>query len=256
MVEEQGVILITGGSGKIGRVLVSHFLQKGWIVVATGRTQESLKKLEQSCLGNNLDRLFSVAVDFTDTNAVSSIISFFKDCNLKPHCLINNARSIDFLKIEEDGVVSRENFANELIVDIVIPYELTMKLSFEFPKILTRVINISSQYGLVAANPALYEDYKHQSPIHYSVAKAGVIHLTRELAVRLANQGIQVNCVAFGGIEGRVDKSFEARYAKLSPSNRMLRNDEVIGSVDFLSSSACSGMTGHTLVVDGGWSIW
>jgi NAD(P)-dependent dehydrogenase (short-subunit alcohol dehydrogenase family) len=121
---------------------------------------------------------------------------------------------------------------------------------------IRRVVNIGSQYGTVAVNPHLYIDPVKQSPLHYGVAKAALAHLTKELAVRLAGKNIQVNCVAFGGVEGRVDDAFKERYAKLCPMGRMLRDDEVVGPVDMLLSDKCSGITGHVLAVDGGWGIW
>jgi hypothetical protein len=102
----------------------------------------------------------------------------------------------------------------------------------------------------------LYSDAVNQSPLHYGVAKAALQQLTRELAVRLANRDIQVNCVAFGGVEGRVDDAFKQRYAQLCPMGRMLREEEVVTPVDMLLSDGCSGVTGHTLAVDGGWGIW
>jgi len=243
-------ILITGGTGKIGQVLVNHFLHKGDLVVATARSQESFTAFEKS------KRLIEIIVDFTNSDAISQIIEVLNKKEIQPECLINNARSTDFLNVAENGIVVRENFVSELIVDVIAPYELTMALALQDNRALKRVVNISSQYGLVAANPNLYDNYVYQSPIHYSVAKSAIIQLTRELAVRLANFEIQVNCVAFGGIEGRVSEEFKYRYSKLCPLGRMLREEEVIGPVDMLSSIACSGMTGHTLVVDGGWSIW
>jgi NAD(P)-dependent dehydrogenase (short-subunit alcohol dehydrogenase family) len=120
---------------------------------------------------------------------------------------------------------------------------------------LKRVVNIGSQYGIVAPNRALYGDFERQSFIHYGVAKAALVHLSREMAVRLA-PAIRVNCVSFGGVEGRADADFQARYAALTPGGRMLRNDEIFGAVAFLSSDASSGTTGHNLVVDGGWTAW
>lgn len=256
MIDKQETILITGGTGKIGKPIVRDFLSKGYTVVITHREQNSLEKLKEYCDNKNLEQLFTINVDFTEKNVANTILQFLQENNLKPNCLINNARSLEFLKTETTGIVNRENFIGEFVIDVVIPYELTMVLSSEFKGILNRVINISSQYGVVAANSTLYEDHNRQSAIHYSVAKSAVIHLTRELAVRLAPQEIQVNCVAFGGIEGRVDSSFRERYGQLNPLGRMLREDEVVGPITFLSSEACSGMTGHTLVVDGGWTIW
>ncbi len=82
------------------------------------------------------------------------------------------------------------------------------------------------------------------------------MHLTKELAVRLASKEVQVNCIAFGGVEGRVDDAFKERYAKLCPLGRMLRDDEIVGPVDMLLSDKCTGFSVHVIAVDGGMSIW
>lgn len=248
-------ILITGGTGKFGRSLVSHFLSNGDSVVATCRTDESLEKLMTEHASSR-KRLAGIKVDLTDPNAIKTFRQQLDEQNIFPDCLVNNARSINFLSIEEDGLVSRENFANEFLLDVIVPYELTMAMVLQENSHIRRIVNIGSQYGTVAANPHLYSTPIKQSPLHYGVAKAALAHLTRELAVRLAYKGIQVNCVAFGGVEGRVDEAFKQRYAQLCPMGRMLTEDEVAGPVDMLLSDSCSGITGHILAVDGGWSIW
>ena len=92
--------------------------------------------------------------------------------------------------------------------------------------------------------------------MNYGVTKAALIHLTKELAVRLAPRGISVNAVSYGGVEGRVDGGFRERYGRLCPTGRMLDDSQVFGAVKFLCSSDSSGMTGHNLIVDGGWTIW
>lgn len=248
-------ILVTGGTGKFGHALVSHFLTAGDCVIATCRTDESLEKLraEYPDAGNKLS---GIKVDLTESGAIAALIDQLNAQDLFPDCLVNNARSISFLKIDQNGLVSRENFANEYLLDVIVPYELTMALMMQKGSQLRRVVNIGSMYGTVAANPHLYTDPIQQSPLQYSVAKAALGHLTKELAVRLAGKDIQVNCVAFGGVEGRVDEAFKQRYAKLCPMGRMLRDDEVVGPVDMLLSDKCSGITGHILAVDGGWGIW
>ena len=76
-----------------------------------------------------------------------------------------------------------------------------------------------------------------------------------ELSVRLALK-MFANCVAFGGVEGRADSIFRDKYSRLCPSGRMLNQNDLCAPVDLLLSSSASGITGHTLVVDGGWSIW
>lgn len=248
-------ILVTGGTGKFGRALVSYFLTAGDFVIATCRTDKSLEKLraEYPDAGNKLS---GIKVDLTESGAIAALIDQLNAHELAPDCLVNNARSISFLEIDQNGLASRENFANEYLLDVIVPYELTMALMMQKGSQLRRVVNIGSMYGTVAANPHLYTDPVQQSPLQYGVAKAALAHLTKELAVRLADKNIQVNCVAFGGVEGRVDEAFKQRYAKLCPMGRMLRDDEVVGPVDMLLSNKCSGITGHILAVDGGWGIW
>lgn len=249
------VILVTGGTGKVGHSLVKHFLGKGDIVVTTARRQWSLDNLIAKH-PDSKSRLIGIVADFTTPNAIEKTVQQLASRGIKPDRLVNNARSLDFLEVESNGMVSRSNFVNEFLISVFAPYELTMALAWQADSKLKRVVNIGSQYGSVAANRNLYSDFQHQSPIHYSVAKAALAHLTRELAVRLAEKNIQVNCVAFGGIEGRVDAAFKERYVKLCPMGRMLTDSEVAGPVDMLLSESCSGMTGHIMAVDGGWCIW
>ncbi len=248
-------ILITGGGGKVGRSLVSHFLVTGDRVITTCRTHESLEKLAAEHAHHG-ERFVGIKVDLTETDAIKTLREQLDRQDIQPDCLVNNARSIGFLKIGEEGLVSRENFANEYLLDVIVPYELTMALTTQKDSQIRRVVNIGSQYGTVAANPHLYTDPIKQSPVHYGVAKAALAHLTKELAVRLAEKGIQVNCVAFGGVEGRVDEAFKQRYAQLCPMGRMLRDNEVVDPVDMMLSDKCSGVTGHIFAVDGGWGIW
>ena len=248
-------ILITGGTGKIGHTLIDHFLSIGDSIVTTFRTDESMARLRARYSYAD-KRLIGIKADLTSRNAIKMVLTKLESQNIFCDCLINNARNLSYLNLEEGGLVSRENFANEYLLDVIVPYELTMALASQKNSQMRRIINIGSMYGAVAANPNLYVDSNMYSPLHYGVAKAALVHLTKELAVRLANKDIQVNCIAFGGLEGRVNEAFKRRYAQLCPMGRMLRDDEVVGPVDMLLSDKCSGMTGHTLVVDGGWSIW
>ena len=110
-------------------------------------------------------------------------------------------------------------------------------------------------YGVVAPTPSLYDNFEESSAVHYGVSKAAQIHLTKELAVRLAPK-IRVNCVSFGGIKGRTDENFENRYKNLTPLQRMLEEEDVVGPIDFLVSDNSTNMTGQNIKVDGGWTIW
>lgn len=254
-VDKNKVLLLTGATGKLGRLLFAHFLNAGWTVVATSRDRTRLDALlaEHS---QQAERAFGVVVDFQLPGAVPGVVRELSKKGLFITRLINNARSLATLAVKPDGTTQRAHFMQEFDLDVVVPYELTMALAQSDEHQLRSVVNIGSQYGLVAPNPALYDDGLNQSPIQYGVSKAGLHHLTRELAVRLAPQGIQVNCVAFGGVEGRNDTSFLRRYAELVPTRRMLNETEVAGPVAFLLDEASSAVNGHVLVADGGWTLW
>lgn len=248
-------ILITGATGKIGRVLARHFLTAGDTVVAAGRSADALAELEIDLSGIG-GTLHTLRADLMAPNAAATVVDGLRKIGCMPDGLINNARNISFLRTGEDGLIARQDFLNEFALDVVTPYELVMALAHAEGSRLRAVVNIGSQYGAVAPNLHLYNDPMRQAPLQYGVAKAALAHLTKELAVRLADRGIRVNCVAFGGVEGRVDEAFKQRYAALCPIGRMLGEHELAGPVDLLVSDAASAVTGHIMMVDGGWSVW
>ena len=249
------IILMTGATGKIGRVLVHYFLNAGDQVIATGRSKKTLNELGAE-YSNAPGTFYGLQVDLLATGSIAWLLAELSRLHCMPDCLVNNARDATLLRMDAEGLVSRQDFLDELALDVVVPYELVMQIANAPGSRLRAVVNVGSQYGSVAPNLKLYTDPHRQSPPHYGVAKAALAHLTKELAVRLAEQRVRVNCVAFGGIEGRVDDAFKARYAALCPSGRMLTENEVAGPIDMLLSEATSSVTGHVMMADGGWSIW
>ncbi|MCZ8312842.1 MAG: SDR family oxidoreductase [Magnetospirillum sp.] len=250
----EACILVTGGTGAIGRAIVGALLARGDTVVATGASRESVEALaaEQPRAS---DRLHGYAADLTTGRAAADLSKWLADRALLPTGLVNAARDRRFLATEPDGTVSRENFIGELVLGTVLPYELSISIANSPGARLESIVNIASMYGLVAPTPALYQLDLSRSSIAYGIAKAGMVQMTRELSVRLAPR-IRVNAVSFGGVAGRSDLAFEQRYAALCPAGRMLRKDEVAAPVLFLLDPASSSMTGANLVADGGWTAW
>jgi len=115
------------------------------------------------------------------------------------------------------------------------------------------IINFSSYLGIVSPNPILYG--KTDKNIAYCVSKAGVIHLTKYLAVHLA-PNIQVNCISPGGILDRQEKNFVKKYSELTPMKRMMKKTELNGIVDFLCSDTSKYVTGSNFIIDGGYTSW
>lgn len=241
-------ILITGGTGKVGKQLVYHFEKNGFNVVFISRDNNKIKEIVKDS-----KNITGLKFDLLDKNFIPDLLNTLKEKNIKIDYLINNARCLDYLEVEEDGSIKRENWLNEYLLDVVVPYELSINLEKNMP--LSKIINIASIYGIVTFNPNLYEG-EFNPLLQYSCAKAALIHLTKELAVKFSDKNIQVNSISFGGIEGRVNDSFQERYAKLCPLKRMMKEEDVIGSVDFLVSENSEYITGQNIIVDGGWSVW
>lgn len=173
--------------------------------------------------------------------------------------LINNAALVNSQSLK-DWTVAFENQCLEswrraMEINLTAPFHLSQLLA---PSLRTSgegsIVNIGSTHGFLAPRWALYTDTKMGSAAAYSVTKAGIIHLTRWLATTLAPQ-IRVNCVSPGGIYRRQPKSFVDSYERETPLGRMGDEGDIASAVSYLLSSDASYVTGHNLIVDGGYSL-
>jgi NAD(P)-dependent dehydrogenase (short-subunit alcohol dehydrogenase family) len=117
------------------------------------------------------------------------------------------------------------------------------------------IVNIGSIYGIVAPDFSIYENTAFTMPAAYSAIKGGIINFTKYLANYYANFNIRVNCVSPGGIFNNQDINFVKKYETKVPLKKMARPDQVAPSIIFLLSESASYITGHNLIVDGGWTI-
>ncbi|MBU1159690.1 SDR family oxidoreductase, partial [Patescibacteria group bacterium] len=123
------------------------------------------------------------------------------------------------------------------------------------------IVNMASIYGMVGNDQSLYN--KEANYDYYCFHKGGIINFTRYLAVRLGKYNIRANALSPGGIMWdkpgggpAADKDFRKRYSKRTPLGRMAFPDEMNGALIYLLSDAASYVTGHNLIVDGGWTSW
>lgn len=250
-------IVVTGAGGVLGRAISLGFLGQGDSVIAVGRSWESLDALNDEARGALGDeaRLRLFRVDLLDADAPDLLSDLVSERREGDVVLVNNARDRRNLSqiLEPSG--RRAAFQSEHELGVAVPFELAVSFSDRVGSGLTAVVNVGSQYGLVAQNPLLYENYNEEAAPHYGTTKAALFHLTRELSVRLAGFGTRVNAVALGGVKGRVSNEFEERYQRMLPLGRMLEPADVVGPVLFLASSAARAVTGHTLAATGGWEI-
>ena len=120
------------------------------------------------------------------------------------------------------------------------------------------ILNISSDLSVISPDQRLYnrgKKLKNVKPVTYSVAKTGLIGLTKYLASYWSNKNIRCNAISPGGIYNNHKRSFVNRIKKLIPLGRMAKKDEYRSAIQFLCSDASSYMTGQNLIIDGGRSI-
>lgn len=126
------------------------------------------------------------------------------------------------------------------------------------------IVNIGSDVAVISPDHRIYKPdpvtgfpgVAFNTPIAYSVSKAGLLAFTRYLATYWAPDGIRVNAVSPAGVYRNHDPQFVGQLVSRIPLGRMAFPEEMKGPVVFLASDASSFMTGHNLVVDGGRTIW
>lgn len=117
------------------------------------------------------------------------------------------------------------------------------------------IINYSSIYGTVAPTFSIYNNTEMTSPSPYSLIKGGLNMMTKYFASYFGKYSIRVNCISPGGVKTDQNPDFIKNYERFTPLGRMANPDDLVGPTLFLASDISSYITGHNLLVDGGWTI-
>ena len=243
-------VLLTGGSGLIGLHLVKSLIKHGYCIYITTRNKKKLLMLINK-YNLNMNDLNIIECDLLHNKAKEKIISKIpKDLD----CIIFNARSLESVKLDNKGNLSDKQWLNEFKMATVLPYQLT-KLLIDKDISLKDIVFVSSIYGTVVPNPALYDNYHLDSAINYGVIKASQIQLAKEMAVRFIKSGIRTNCISFGGVEGRANDQFVKRHNNISPIGRMLNERDLFPPLRFILENENLAINGENLIIDGGWTL-
>ncbi len=235
---DKKIAFITGVSRGIGLELAKCFLNDGYFVIGTSRSEFNLHEALDS------EKCLHLALDVTDRDQASSCMEKLKDEDIVPNVLINNAaitRDQLFLRMKD------EDWDDVIDSNLTSVFNMTKLFIKSMVKNRSgKIINISSVAGLMG-NPG---------QVNYSASKAGLGGFTRALAKEVATRNITVNCIAPGFIETDMTNHFKDdelnKILNQIPANKMGSPKHIAALALFLASSKADYITGQTISVDGG----
>jgi NAD(P)-dependent dehydrogenase (short-subunit alcohol dehydrogenase family) len=255
-------IIITGALGLLGSVYTEGFSEQGADVAIVDLDEKACRQRAVEIGKKYSVRPMGIGCDVTNPVAVKEMVQKVMSGYGHIDVLLNNAATKSEHFFDPFEEFSLDDWNKVMGVNVNGMFLCAQAVAREMEKAKAgSIINISSIYGIVAPDQRIYEGsfYEGRSintPLIYSTSKAGVVGLTRYLATYLAPHGIRVNAVTPGGVFSGQNDTFAKKYGERCPLGRMARPEEIFSAVYFLACDASSYITGHNLVVDGGWSVW
>ena len=247
------VVVQFGGTGLLGRALVSALATSGATLVVASRNRASLDAL--AATERTAGR--SVQVDEVDIGSEASLHAL-RDRLLAQHGRVDgivfNAVSRPMRSFADDLANWKSSMETKATGFFATVRAFGDAMAEQHSG---SIVNIASMQGTIGMNPWLYEGTTMGASPDYFFHKGGMINLTRYLASHYGSRGVRVNVVSPGGIynpEKPQAAAFLERYGKMTMLGRMAEAREIGGSVVFLLSDASTYITGANLPVDGGYT--
>lgn len=238
------VIIVSGGNGLIGKEIVK-FLKDNRAIVINAEIN----------IEDDIDRGL-INCDITNPDSVNRLIRMVLEKYTKIDGLVNNAypRTVDWgLAFEH---VPLDSWKQNVDLQLNSVFYICQKV-LEIMKAQNSgsIVNFASIYGVVGNDFTIYENTDGMtSPAAYAAIKGGLINFTRYLASYYGKYNIRVNCVSPGGIFNNQHPEFVKQFEYKVPIKRMGTPKDIAPSVGFLLSEESTYITGHNLIIDGGWT--
>jgi len=233
-------IIVTGASGGIGNSIIKKFSEAGANILASGTNVEKLDKLK-----NQFEKIKILKFDISYANKIEEFIeNATQELGGNLDCIVNNAG------ITQDNLAIRMSLEEwQKVIDINLTSTFLMS-KFAIKKMLKnksgKIINITSVVGHTG----------NLGQANYTASKAGIIAMSKSLAIEYAKKNINVNCISPGFIKtamtDKIDEKFKEIIISKIPSARLGEADDIANAVLFLSSNQSSYINGETLHVNGG----
>lgn len=241
------VALVTGGSRGIGRMIAKGFIDQGASVYISSRKADVCEQTAKE-LSAGGGKCIALPVDASNKEGIQSLVSAYARHESKLDILVNNAGAAWLAQFDE---FPEKGWDKVVDLNLKTPFFLTQAFAPALRAAATadkpsKVINIASIDG-ISVNP--------QETYSYAASKAGLIHLTRRMALRLIQDHIVVSAIAPGAFAS--DMNTTARdhgdeVARRIPAGRIGTDEDMAGAAIYLASRAGDYVVGNTLVVDGG----
>ena len=233
-------IIITGASGGIGNSITKKLYEAGANILATGTKEEKLDVLKE-----NYVNIKTLKFDISDHEKIEE---FVNDATAKLggslDCIVNNAG------ITKDNLAIRMTMEEwSKVIDINLTSTFLMS-KFAIKKMLKnksgKIINITSVVGHTG----------NVGQSNYTASKAGIVAMSKSLAIEYAKKNINVNCISPGFIStamtDKIDEKFKDAIISNIPANRLGKPEDVANAVLFLASQSSDYINGETIHVNGG----
>ncbi len=240
--------IVTGGGRGIGEVIAHSLAHFGASVAIVDKNVADAKAVTEQ-IGREGSKSIAVEADITDLKQIAGMVKTVVDSFGGIDILVNNAAIVVVCPAEE---LTPEDWDKTMAVDLRGLFFCSQAVGKQMIKQQKKgkIINIAAVSALMALRPL----------IAYNSAKGGVISLTKSLAIDWAKYGINVNAIAPTFIKTKMIKSVTDNPAlqqfllRRIPLGRLGEPEDIAGAVIYLASPAADMVTGHTLIVDGGWT--
>lgn len=252
--------VVTGGSGYIGGAICDALAELGANIGVLDLHEESCADTANRIKDTYHVETLPLPVDLSDhqmvTQASTAILERFGRLDI----LVNCASLVGTSELEGWAVPfhaqSVQAWNQSLTIGLTAPFFLVQACADALAASgHGSVINVGSIYGLVGPDMGLYEGTSMENPGAYAAGKGGLLNLTRWMATVLAPK-VRVNAISPGGVWRNQPETFHQRYVSRTPLGRMATEEDLKGAAGFLASDLSAYVTGHNLVVDGGWTAW
>jgi len=233
-------IIVTGASGGIGNSIVKKLYENGANILASGTKLEKLNELK-----SKFETIKILKFDISQTDKIEEFVeNATKEIGDNLDCIVNNAG------ITQDNLAIRMSLNEwKKVIDINLTSTFLMS-KFAIKKMLKnksgKIINITSVVGHTG----------NLGQANYTASKAGIIAMSKSLALEYAKKNININCISPGFIKtamtDKIDEKFKDAIISKIPSGRLGEPEDIANAVLFLASSHSDYVNGETLHVNGG----